>query len=88
MKGKEWMIGAFAIVGLSGCGGCTDDGEKLKEQIIAQRNQDAKLGLFPPDTDPCNMSPATQAQVRALNPARVDEYAQACRRMNDQGCSL
>jgi hypothetical protein len=86
--GIKWVAGALAAICLSGCGACSDDGEQIKQQILAQRDMDAQSGLFPANTDPCNMNQAAAQQLQSRNPTRVAEYAEACKRMRDKGCEM
>ena len=94
MSAEAWVCaGSFWVAVLTGCGtelgGCTSNGELLKEQILHQRDTDAAGGAFVnPKANPCDLSPADMDRLRATNPSRVSEYAEACRRLAAQGCSI
>jgi hypothetical protein len=95
MKTRTWGLATLLTIGVAGCGsegertGCTSNGQQLKAQVLAQRDEDVAAGLFSSATvNPCNFRPADLERVRATRPERIEEYASACQKIADNGCSI
>lgn len=95
MTTRTWGLATLIVLGVAGCGsegtgtGCTANGESLKAQVLAQRDSDLQAGLFTdPTVNPCNFRPTDLERVRVLNPNRIQEYANACQKIADNGCTI